>query len=123
MLFFAVSAGSSSSHPYYPNKAQAMKSHIGTPLPPRYLMRGHGATLPPSAFAIDKVIPAPLSHHFAGLASSSNAVQVQQRFLAPTNQGSPNVTCYNPRGGQYQPGYYSTGEQGTVNGLFFVVFI
>ncbi|XP_047462500.1 heat shock factor protein 5 [Mugil cephalus] len=104
-----VSPGSSSNHPYYPIKAQATKSHIGTPVPPRYLLRGHGATLPPTVFAIDKAMPAPLSHHYAGLASGSNAVQVQQRFLVPANQGSPSVTAFNPRGAQYQPGYYSTG--------------
>ncbi|XP_070700094.1 heat shock factor protein 5 [Pempheris klunzingeri] len=55
-----------STHPYYPNKAQAMMAHNGTPVPPRYLMRGHGAALSPTVFASDKGMPVSLSHHYAG---------------------------------------------------------
>ncbi|XP_035846843.1 heat shock factor protein 5 isoform X2 [Sander lucioperca] len=44
-----------STHPYYPNKAQPTTAHSGTPVPPRFLIRGHGAALSPTVFAADKV--------------------------------------------------------------------
>ncbi|XP_030603200.1 heat shock factor protein 5 [Archocentrus centrarchus] len=76
------------SPPYYPHKSQAMKSYSGTPVPPRYLMRGHPYT---------------------GVTSSSNAVNFQQSLLAQTNHRSPNFTSFSPCNVQYQPGYCSSG--------------
>ncbi|XP_044079344.1 heat shock factor protein 5 isoform X1 [Siniperca chuatsi] len=96
-----------STHPYYPNKGQAMTAHNGTPVPPRYLIRGHGAALSPTVFGTEKGIPVSLSHHYAGVASSSSAVHIQQGLLARANHGNPNVPSFNPPNAQYQPGYYS----------------
>lgn len=119
-LLSPVSAGSSSllspthqepTHPYYPNKPQAMIGHNGTPVPPRYLMRGHhGAALSPTVFATDKGIPVSLNHYYTGVASSSNAVHIQQSLLDQANHGSPNYTGFTSPNAQFQPGYYSPGE-------------
>ncbi|XP_018547121.1 heat shock factor protein 5 isoform X2 [Lates calcarifer] len=109
-----VSAGTSvlspthqSTHPYYPHKALEVTSHSGTPAPPRYLIRGHGAALSPSVFTADKGMPVSLSHHYTGVASSSNAGHIQQGLLAHTNHGNANFTTFNPRNPQYPPGLYS----------------
>lgn len=119
LFFFPVSAGSSSllsptqhesTHPYYLNKAQAMTAHNGTPVPPRYLIRDHGAALSPTAFATDKGIPVSLSHHCAGVASSSNAVPFQQGLLAIANHGNPNFVTFTPPKAQHQPGCCHPGE-------------
>ncbi|XP_042287744.1 heat shock factor protein 5, partial [Thunnus maccoyii] len=100
-----------STHPYYPNKAQSITAHNGTPVPPRYLIRGHGAGLPPSVFATDKGIAVPLSHHYTGVASSPNALHIQQGLLARANHGNHNFTSFNVHNAQYQPGYFSPGCQ------------
>ncbi|XP_035521774.1 heat shock factor protein 5 isoform X2 [Morone saxatilis] len=97
-----------STHPYHSSKAQAMTVHNGTPVPPRYLIRGHGAALSPTVFATDKGIPVSLSHHYAGVASSSNAVHVPQGLLGHANPGNQNCATFNPPNAQYQPGFYST---------------
>ncbi|XP_059207463.1 heat shock factor protein 5 isoform X2 [Centropristis striata] len=94
-----------STHPYYPNKAQAMTPHNGTPVPPRFLIRGHGAAHSPTVFATDKGIPVALSHHHAGGASSSNAVHIQQTLHAHASNGNPNFS-FNATNAQYQPAYY-----------------
>ncbi|XP_029304374.1 heat shock factor protein 5 isoform X2 [Cottoperca gobio] len=94
------------SHPYYPNKAQAMASHNGTPVPPRFLIRGHSAALSTTVFAEDKGIPVSLSSHSHGVPSSSNAVHIQQGILSRSNHGNSNFT-YNGANAQYQPSYYS----------------
>ncbi|CAK6971835.1 heat shock factor protein 5 [Scomber scombrus] len=111
-----VSAGSSSlldskdsAHPYYSIKAQSSTVHNGTPVPPRYLIRG--AALPPSVFASDKGIPLSLSHHYTGVASSPNALHIPQGLLAHANHANHNFTTFNARNAQYQPGYYSPGCQ------------
>lgn len=118
-LLFPVPAGRSSllspthqesTHPYYPNKAQALTAHNGTPVPPRYLMRGHSAALSPTLFASDKGMPLSLSHHYAGVASSANAVHIQKGLLALASHGNPSFTSFNPPNAQYQPGFYSPGE-------------
>ncbi|XP_071317050.1 heat shock factor protein 5 isoform X2 [Trachinotus anak] len=96
-----------SAHPYYPHKAQVMPAHSGTPVPPRYLIRGHGAALPPSVCATDKGIPVSLSHHCGGVASSSNVLHIQQGLLAYANHGKPNFTSFNTGNTQCQPGYHS----------------
>ncbi|XP_060912302.1 heat shock factor protein 5 [Labrus mixtus] len=84
-------------HPYHPQPAQPGTAHNGTPVPPRYLIRGHGAALSPSVFTADKGIQVSVSHHYAGVAPSSSAMHVQQGLLARVNHQSV----------QYQPGYYS----------------
>ncbi|XP_070772782.1 heat shock factor protein 5 [Enoplosus armatus] len=94
-------------HPYYTNKEKAVMTHNGTPVPPRYLIRGHGAALSPSVFGTDKGIPVSLSHHYAGIASSSNALHIQQSLLAHANHGNPNFAQFSPPNAQYQPDYYS----------------
>lgn len=114
-LFFLVAAGSPSLHqesasPHQPKKAQAVTAHSGTPVPPRYLIRGPGAALSPDVFAKDKGTPVPLSHHYIGVASSSNAVHPQQNLLAHTNYGNPNFPTINPSGAPFLPGFYSSGE-------------
>ncbi|XP_074467507.1 heat shock factor protein 5 isoform X1 [Sebastes fasciatus] len=95
-----------SPHPYYPNIAQAMTAHNGTPVPPRFLIRGHSAPLSPTVFTTEKGIPVPLRHHYTGVASSASAVDFQQGLLAHANQGNQNYT-FNAPNVQYQPGYYS----------------
>ncbi|XP_054481209.1 heat shock factor protein 5 [Anoplopoma fimbria] len=92
-----------STHPYHPNKYQAMTAHNGTPVPPRFLTRGHGAALSPTVFASDKGIPVSLSQHYTAAASSSTAMHIQQSLMACANHGNPNFTF----NAQYQPGYYS----------------
>ncbi|KAG8008246.1 Heat shock factor protein 5 [Nibea albiflora] len=67
-----------SPRPYYLNKAQAMAVYNGTPIPPQYLIRGHGAALSPTIFASNKGIPASLCHQYAGIASRSTPVHIQQ---------------------------------------------
>ncbi|XP_034540512.1 heat shock factor protein 5 [Notolabrus celidotus] len=86
-----------STHPYFPKKGQPGTVHNGTPVPPRYLMRGHGAALSPTVFTSDKGIQVSYNHQYAGVASSSNAVPVLSGSPAHVNHG--NV--------QYQPGYFS----------------
>ncbi|XP_038565020.1 heat shock factor protein 5 [Micropterus salmoides] len=100
-----------STHPYYPNKDQATTAHNGTPVPPQYLIRGHGAAYSPTVFGADKGIPVSLSHHYTGVASSSNAVQNYQGLLARANHASPNFTSFDPPNAQYQPGYFSPACQ------------
>lgn len=116
---FSTFAGSSSLlsltyqesiHPYYPTTSHAMTAHSGTPIPPRYLMRGHGAALSPSVFATDKVIPLSINQHSLGVASGSSAVHIQQGLLAHSNHGNPNFTSCNSSNAQYPPRYYSPGE-------------
>ncbi|KAL6099107.1 uncharacterized protein ACO6RY_18096 [Pungitius sinensis] len=92
-----------STYPYPPNKAQAAPAHNGTPVPPRFLTRGHGAALSPSVFAANKGIPVSLSPNYTGAASSSNAVLHPQGLLTCSNCGNPNF----PYNLQFQPGYYS----------------
>nr|XP_046267820.1 heat shock factor protein 5 isoform X2 [Scatophagus argus] len=103
-----VSVGSSSllipthqesTHLYYSDKAQAMTAHSGTPVPPRYLIRGHGAALSPTVFA-DKGIPLSLSHHYAG------------GTLGHANHGTPNFLTFSPPNAQYQPYFCSQFCQG-----------
>ncbi|XP_040907937.1 heat shock factor protein 5 [Toxotes jaculatrix] len=90
------------STPYHPHKVQAMIAHNGTPVPPRYLMRGYGASLPLSVLATDKGMPVSLSPPFSGVAPSSNDVNIQQGL-----HGNLNFTSFNPHNAQYQPGYFS----------------
>ena len=116
-LFFLVAAESPSLHqesarPHQPKKAQAMATHNGTPVPPRYLIRGPGVALSPDVFARDKGTPVPLSHHYVGVASSSNPVHPQQSLLAQTNYGNPSFPSVNPPGAPFLPGFYSSGEHG-----------
>ncbi|KAK9536171.1 hypothetical protein VZT92_005979 [Zoarces viviparus] len=87
-----------SAHPYCPNKAPAVTAHNGTPVPPWFLTWGRSTALSPAAFATDKGIPMTLSQHYAGAASSSNAMPIQQSLLPRSNHGNPNLTN--------QPGYY-----------------
>ncbi|KAI3373448.1 hypothetical protein L3Q82_022058, partial [Scortum barcoo] len=96
-----------STHPYYPNKAQATAVHNGTPVPPRYLIRGHGAALSPTVFAPDKGMPVSLSHHYAGVASGANVAHIQKGLLTLANHGNPNFTGFSPPKAQFQPGFYS----------------
>ncbi|XP_056253727.1 heat shock factor protein 5 [Seriola aureovittata] len=96
-----------STHPYCPRKAQAMTGHNGTPVPPHYLIRGHGAALSPSVFAADKGTPVSLSHHYSGVAPSSNVMQLQQGLMARANHGNPNFTSFNSANAQCQPSYQS----------------
>ncbi|TDH04667.1 hypothetical protein EPR50_G00135160 [Perca flavescens] len=91
-----------STHPYYPNKAQPMTAHNGTPVPPRFLIRGHGAALSPTVFAADKGLQVSLSHHYA----NANAMHIQQSLLSRANHGNPNFPFTSPNA-QYPPGYYS----------------
>lgn len=114
-MFCAVSAGGSSPyssmhqespHPYYPNRAQPIKVHIATPIPPRYLIRNHGSALSPALFASDKEMPVPFTHCHDGVASTCNNLQL----LASANIGNPNYCSFNPCNAQYQPHYYSPGE-------------
>lgn len=118
-LFFPVPAGSplllsptlqESTHPYYPNKAQALTVHNGTPVPPRYLIRGHSAALSPAVFASDNGMPLSLNHHYGGVASRANAVHIQKGLLALASHGNTNFTSFNPPNVQYQPGFCSPGE-------------
>uniref|UniRef100_A0A3B4V0F5 HSF-type DNA-binding domain-containing protein n=1 Tax=Seriola dumerili TaxID=41447 RepID=A0A3B4V0F5_SERDU len=117
-LLLPVSAGASllsllhqeSTHPYCPRKAQAMTGHNGTPVPPHYLIRGHGAALSPSVFAADKGTPVSLSHHYSGVAPSSNVMQLQQGLMARANHGNPNFTSFNSANAQCQSSYQSPGE-------------
>uniref|UniRef100_A0A7N6AQU4 HSF-type DNA-binding domain-containing protein n=1 Tax=Anabas testudineus TaxID=64144 RepID=A0A7N6AQU4_ANATE len=95
-----------STHPYYPTKSQAMTAHSGTPVPPRYLMRGH-QHLSPSVFATDQGIQVSLSQHYNGGAPGSGAVHIQQSLLPSANHGNPNVTNLNSCSTQYHQGYYS----------------
>lgn len=117
-LFIPPSSGSfsllspkhlESTHPYYPTKSQAMTAHSGTPVPPRYLMRGH-QHLSPSVFATDQGIQVSLSQHYNGGAPGSGAVHIQQSLLPSANHGNPNVTNLNSCSTQYHQGYYSPGE-------------
>ncbi|KAL3042384.1 hypothetical protein OYC64_020349 [Pagothenia borchgrevinki] len=94
-----------SQHPYLPKKAQAMTSHNGTPVPPRFLIRRHGAALSPIVFAADKGIPVPLSHHYPGLTTGSNHMHLQQSLLANPNFPFPGSHA------QYQPGYLAAAYQ------------
>lgn len=123
--FFPVTAGSSvlsplhqgSPHPYCPRKADAMTVHSGTPVPPRYLMRGYGTAAAPSMFATDKGIPASLSQQYTGAAPSSNGVHTQQGPLARANNGNQfNAVSQNA---QYQPHYQSPGEHDILYMSFF----
>lgn len=118
-MLFPVSAGSSSllstvhqesSHPYHLNKAEAMAAHNGTPVPPRYLIRDHSVALSPTVFATDKGIPVSLSHHYAGVASSSNALHFQQGLLASANHENPRFVTFTPPSAQHQLDYGSPGE-------------
>ncbi|XP_056267441.1 heat shock factor protein 5 [Pseudoliparis swirei] len=94
----------SSPHPYHRQKAQAMAAHNGTPVPPRFLPRGHGAALSPNAFVTDKGIPVSFSQHYStGAASNSNPMHIQQGLLACSSRGNPTY-AFNV---QYPPGYYS----------------
>ncbi|KAA8586414.1 hypothetical protein FQN60_000250, partial [Etheostoma spectabile] len=93
-------------HPYYPSKAQPLTAHNGTPVPPRFLIRGHGAALSPTVFASEKGIQVSLSHHYAGVASSANATHIQQSLLSRANHGNPNFPFTSPNA-HYPPGYYS----------------
>ncbi|XP_034746768.1 heat shock factor protein 5 [Etheostoma cragini] len=93
-------------HPYYPSKAQPVTAHNGTPVPPRFLIRGHGAAPSPTAFASEKGIQVSLSHHYAGVASSANATHIQQSLLSRANHGNPNFAFTSPNA-HYPPGYYS----------------
>jgi len=97
----------SSPHPYHRQKAQAMAAHNGTPVPPRFLPRGHGAALSPNAFVTDKGIPVSFSQHYStGAASNSNPMHIQQGLLACSSRGNPTY-AFNV---QYPPGYYSPRE-------------
>ncbi|XP_036975300.1 heat shock factor protein 5 isoform X2 [Acanthopagrus latus] len=100
-----------SARPHQPKKAQAMAAHSGTPVPPRYLIRGPGVALSPDVFARDKGTPVPLSHHYVGVASSSNPVHPQQSLLAQTNYGNPSFPSVNPPGAPFLPGFYSSVYQ------------
>ncbi|KAM7374761.1 hypothetical protein PAMP_007401 [Pampus punctatissimus] len=91
----------------HPSKAQLITPHNGTPVPPRYLIRGHDAAHSSSVFAADKGIPISLSHHYSGVASSPNALHIQQGLLTRANHSDHNFTSFNAH---YQPGYYSPGH-------------
>ncbi|XP_033955537.1 heat shock factor protein 5 [Pseudochaenichthys georgianus] len=97
-------------HPYLSKKAQAMTSHNGTPVPPRFLIRGHGPALSPMVFAADKGIPVSLSHHYPGLTTGSNHMHLQQSLLARANSASPNFP-FSGSHAQYQPGYLAAAYQ------------
>uniref|UniRef100_A0A3Q1BSJ8 HSF-type DNA-binding domain-containing protein n=1 Tax=Amphiprion ocellaris TaxID=80972 RepID=A0A3Q1BSJ8_AMPOC len=92
-----------STHPYYPSKTQATKALNGTPVPPRYLMRGLGAAFSPT----NSEKAAFVGQAYAGVTSSPNAVSMQQGLLPYANQGNPNFTGFNPHNAPYQPGFYS----------------
>ncbi|XP_063750450.1 heat shock factor protein 5 [Eleginops maclovinus] len=96
--------------PYLSKKAQGMTSHNGTPVPPRFLMRGHGAALSPMIFAADKGIPVSLSHLYPGLATGSNPVHLQQSLLARANHGNSNFP-FTGSNAQCQPGYLAAAYQ------------
>ncbi|XP_076607170.1 heat shock factor protein 5 [Chaetodon auriga] len=96
-----------STHPYYSNKAQALNGHNGTPFPPRYLIKGHRAALSPALFT-DKAIPLSLNHLYAEVASSSNAVHIQQGLLAHANHGNTNFATFNPPNSPCHPGCHSS---------------
>ncbi|KAM7398469.1 hypothetical protein PAMA_006399 [Pampus argenteus] len=70
--------------------------------------KGHDAALSPSVFATDKAIPISLSHHYSGVASSPNALHIQQGLLTRANHVDHNFPSFNAH---YQPGYYSPGWQ------------
>eukprot|EP00064_Thunnus_orientalis_P008661 superscaffoldBa00001049_g8684 len=59
----------------------------------------------------NKGIAVPLSHHYTGVASSPNALHIQQGLLARANHGNHNFTSFNVHNAQYQPGYFSPGCQ------------
>lgn len=92
-----------STHPYYPIKAQVTKAFNGTPIPPRYLIRGLGAALSPP----NKEKAAFLNHPYAGVTSIPSAVNMQQGLVPGANQRNPNFTGFNPHNAPYQPGFYS----------------
>uniref|UniRef100_A0A665U7P4 HSF-type DNA-binding domain-containing protein n=1 Tax=Echeneis naucrates TaxID=173247 RepID=A0A665U7P4_ECHNA len=100
-----------STHPYYPCKGQATTTQSATPIPPRYLIRDHGAALSPSVFHMDKGIPLSLSHHYSGVAPISTAENAPQSLVACANHGNPHVTSFNSSNVQFQPGYQPPGEQ------------
>ncbi|KAE8287990.1 Heat shock factor protein 5 [Larimichthys crocea] len=93
-----------SPRPYYLNQSQAMAVYNGTPIPPQYLIRGHGAALSPTVFASNKGIPAALCHQYAGVASRSTPVHIQQGLQV---HGSPNFATFNSPHRPYKPGFYS----------------
>ncbi|TKS70070.1 Heat shock factor protein 5 [Collichthys lucidus] len=93
-----------SPRPYYLDKSQAMVVYNGTPIPPQYLIRGHGAALSPTVFASDKGIPAALCHPYAGVASRSTPVHFQPGLQV---HGSPNFATFNSPHRPYKPGFYS----------------
>ncbi|XP_075343506.1 heat shock factor protein 5 [Odontesthes bonariensis] len=95
-------------HPCHTDQSQAMKAQSGTPVPPRYLIRGHGAALSPTVYSAAKKMPAPSSHHYTGVASSSSAMHAQPGLLTSANHGNPNFCSFNPPNAHYQPGFYPT---------------
>ncbi|XP_067351012.1 uncharacterized protein [Channa argus] len=106
---FSVTAGSSSllspkhqgtTHPYSLNQSQDMTSHLGTPVPPQYLMRGHSASLSSSVFSVA------LRKHYPAVTLSSSAPHVPQGLLDSANHRNPNSTGFNPCSAQYQSCYY-----------------
>lgn len=84
-----------------------MAAHNGTPVPPQYLLRDRSLALSPTVFATDKGIPVSLSHHYAGIASSSNALHFQQGLLASAN---PRFVTFTPPSARHHPDYGSPGE-------------
>ncbi|CAG5876852.1 unnamed protein product [Menidia menidia] len=83
-----------SAHPGLTDRSQVMKAYSGTPVPPRYQMRGQSGL--------------PLSQHYSGPPSNSSALQAQQDFLTRANHGNTHFSGYNPQNPHYHPGFYSS---------------
>ncbi|XP_024859391.1 heat shock factor protein 5 [Kryptolebias marmoratus] len=85
-----------------PDPVRVLKPLSGTPVPPRYLVRGHGGLVVPSpVFA-----PVSLNHLSSGGASISSTTQVQQELLSQGSDGRPPLSQFSPQSVHYQAGCY-----------------
>ncbi|KAM3600896.1 uncharacterized protein V6R79_004321 [Siganus canaliculatus] len=92
-----------------PALAAYKAAYTGTPVPPRYLIRGQDGAFSPTVFAADKGISVSLPHHYTGISPGSSTVHTQQELHPPAHHGNPVFTTFNsPKApSQCQPSCFS----------------